>query len=144
MSVKPSIFKPPLVFLLVGAVVFMGLALYIALKDGDHPMAVTEGTFEQEVLRSELPVLVDFWAVWCGPCRMVAPTVEKFAGEFKGKVKVVKVDVDQNPGLSRAYRINGIPTLLVFHKGTIVKSWTGALPEEAFRKELQIVYDSLL
>jgi len=141
---KASVLKPPLLFLLAGAFVFLGLALYIGLKGGDQPVAVTDGSFEEEVLRSELPVLVDFWAIWCGPCRMVAPTVEKFASEFKGKVKVVKVDVDQNPGLSRTYRISGIPTLLVFHKGAIVKSWTGALPEEAFRRELQMVYDSLL
>jgi len=132
-----------LVFLLAGALVCLGLALYYGLKGGGQPLQVTESSFESEVLRSDLPVLVDFWAEWCGPCHMVAPTVAKFAVEFKGKLKVVKVDVDKNPGLSQAYKINGIPALLVFHKGVIVKTWVGALPEMAFRTELQAVFASL-
>jgi thioredoxin 1 len=119
-------------------------ALHFALKDKQgEPLQVTEGSFEREVLKSEVPVLVDFWAVWCGPCRMIAPILEKFSKEFEGRVKIVKVDVDHNPGLSKTYGINGIPTLLVFHKGEVVKTWVGAMPEQMFRTELEKVHASL-
>ncbi|HEX9045174.1 MAG TPA: thioredoxin [Candidatus Limnocylindrales bacterium] len=76
--------------------------------------AVTDATFEQEVLNSSRPVVVDFWAAWCGPCKMVAPEMEKLAHKYEGKVDVVKVDVDANPGLSRAFNIMSIPTIAFF------------------------------
>lgn len=106
------------------------------LKVINKPVHVTDATFEQEVLQSELPVLVDFWAAWCGPCRMVAPILEKLAGEFAGKVKIAKVDVDANPSLSGAFQIMSIPTLMFVKQGKIVGQAAGAAPEAALRDAL--------
>jgi thioredoxin 1 len=88
----------------------------------------SDATFEQEVLKSELPVLVDFWAPWCGPCRMVAPAVEAIAAERAGKLKVVKLNVDDNPETSRKYGITGIPTLILFKGGDAKETVVGAVP----------------
>jgi thioredoxin 1 len=97
------------------------------------PVVVTDATFEQEVLNYDKPVLVDFWAEWCGPCRMVAPVLEKLAAEYAGKIRIAKVDTDANPGLSQAFRIMSIPTIMLIKQRTIVFSQPGALPEPAFR-----------
>jgi thioredoxin 1 len=99
----------------------------------DSPVTVTDATFEQEVLNSEIPVLVDFWAAWCGPCRMVAPILDKLAKEFAGQIKVAKVNTDENPGLSQAFRIMSIPNLMVVKQRTIIFNKPGALPEAALR-----------
>ena len=80
------------------------------------PVAVTDATFDDEVLKSDKPVLVDFWAEWCGPCRMIGPIVEEMAGEYDGKAKIAKVDVDSNPQISMKFGIRSIPTLLIFQK----------------------------
>ncbi len=101
------------------------------------PVQVTDATFEKEVLQSELPVLVDFWAEWCGPCRMVAPILEKLADEYAGKVRIAKVDVDHNPGLAQAFRIMSIPTLMFIKEGKIVGQTAGALPEPTLRDALE-------
>lgn len=93
------------------------------------PIALTDDNFENEVLKSETPVLVDFWAGWCGPCLAVAPSVEEIASEYQGKLKVGKVDVDQNRGTAAAYGIRSIPTLLIFNKGKVVDSVIGAVPK---------------
>ena len=90
---------------------------------------VTDASFEEEVLKSELPVLVDFWAVWCGPCRMVAPTVEGMAQEYAGKLKVTKVNVDENQTVPARYGIMSIPTLLLFKDGELKETIVGALPK---------------
>src|SRR3972149_11714678 len=87
---------------------------------------ITEKNFEQEVLKSDIPVLVDFWAVWCGPCRMVAPVVEEISEEYSGKVKVVKLNVDDNPSLASKYKVMSIPTLMLFKDGKIVDQLIGA------------------
>ncbi|MGB9764842.1 MAG: thioredoxin [Candidatus Saccharicenans sp.] len=87
----------------------------------------TESNFEQEVLQAGLPVLVDFWAPWCGPCQMVAPVIEEIAETYKGKLKVVKVNVDENPRLSANYQILSIPTMIIFKAGQPVDSAIGAL-----------------
>jgi thioredoxin 1 len=99
----------------------------------NKPVNVTDATFEQEVLNSDLPVLVDFWAAWCGPCRMVAPVLEKLAGEFAGKIKIAKVDVDANPSLQAAFRIQSIPNLMIVKNRTMIFNQPGALPEAALR-----------
>jgi thioredoxin 1 len=90
----------------------------------------TDQNFESEVLKSELPVVVDFWAPWCGPCRMVAPMVEELAKEYQGKVKVVKVNTDENQSVATAYGIRSIPTLGIFKNGVIVDGVVGAVPKQ--------------
>ena len=89
----------------------------------------TDDTFEQEVLKAELPVLVDFWAPWCGPCRMIAPSVETIAKENAGKLKVVKVNVDENPKTPPRYGIMGIPTLILFKGGDVKETIVGVVPK---------------
>jgi len=90
---------------------------------------VTDATFEQEVLKSSVPVLVDFWAPWCGPCRAVAPVVEEIANEYNGKLKVLKLNTDDNPKTAQSYRISGIPSLMVFKNGQPVEQVVGAVPK---------------
>jgi thioredoxin 1 len=99
----------------------------------DKPVVVTDATFEQEVLNHDTPVIVDFWAEWCGPCRMVAPILEKLAKEFAGQIRVAKVNVDENPGLSQAFRIMSIPNIMIVKQRTVIFNQPGALPEAAFR-----------
>ncbi|HEX2905669.1 MAG TPA: thioredoxin [Phototrophicaceae bacterium] len=103
----------------------------------DKPIHVTDVTFEAEVLNYDKPVLIDFWAEWCGPCRMVAPILEKLAKEFAGQIRVAKVNVDENPGLSQAFKVMSIPTIMLVKQRTIVFSQPGALPEAAFRDLIQ-------
>lgn len=91
---------------------------------------VTDDTFEEEVLKAELPVLVDFWAVWCGPCQMIAPTVEYLAQNYKEKLKVAKVNVDDNMNVPAKYGIMSIPALLLFKGGEVVETVIGALPQD--------------
>jgi thioredoxin 1 len=97
---------------------------------------VTEATFKQEVLDSTIPVLVDFWAPWCGPCRMVAPVVDELAGEYAGQVKVVKLNTDQNPTVASHYGIRSIPTLMVFKGGRQVDTVVGAVLKPTLAKTL--------
>jgi thioredoxin 1 len=96
-----------------------------------------QADFENEVLNSSIPVLVDFYATWCPPCKMLAPVVDQLAGEFAGRVKVVKVNVDEESGLAGAFRIESVPTLIAFHKGEIVHRSPGAPPASALRKFLE-------
>ncbi len=97
------------------------------------PVAVSDESFRRDVLESDLPVLVDLWAPWCGPCHMIAPVVEKLAGEYAGRLKVAKLNVDENPATANAYHVQGIPTLLIFRGGRVVDRIVGAAPEPLLR-----------
>jgi thioredoxin 1 len=103
---------------------------------GNNTLTFTDATFDSEVLNSDQPVLVDFWAEWCGPCRMMAPTVDQVATDYSGKVKVGKLDVDSNQQTAARYGIRGIPTLLLFKDGKIVEQKVGAIGKPEFHKML--------
>jgi thioredoxin 1 len=109
----------------------------IEVKRGmSSTVAVTEQTFDSEVIKSEVPVLVDFWATWCGPCKMIAPIVEDLAGEYQGKLKVLKLDVDENSGVAAKYSVMSIPTLGIFSKGELVERIVGYMPKEQLKKRI--------
>jgi thioredoxin 1 len=101
-----------------------------------QPIQVSDQNFKAEVLDSATPVLVDFWAVWCGPCKMIAPIVEELAKEYNGKLKVAKMDVDANPKTAMDFGIRSIPTLLVFKGGTVVEQIIGAVPKRHLQDKL--------
>lgn len=102
-----------------------------------NTLEVTDQTFEAEVLKSDQPVLVDFWAAWCGPCRMIAPTVEALASEYAGKAKVAKVNVDENQTTPTQYNVRGIPTLLLFKDGKVQEQIVGAASRDAIENMIK-------
>lgn len=100
---------------------------------------VDDKTFDERVLKARLPVMVDFWAPWCGPCHMIAPAVEELAGEYDGRIKVTKVNVDENPNIAVKYGIRSIPTILLFKGGRVQDQVIGAVPKEELSRKLEAV-----
>lgn len=102
-----------------------------------HPLHLTDATFTTEVLQSNIPVVIDFWATWCGPCRMIAPIIEEMAKDYDGKAKICKLDVDNNPDTATQYGIRSIPTVLIFKSGKVVDSVIGAVPKQQIIDRLE-------
>jgi thioredoxin 1 len=100
---------------------------------------LTDQNFDSEVIKSEIPVLVDFWAEWCGPCRMIAPIVEEFAKEYNGKLKICKLDVDAHGSIAQQFRILSIPTVIIFKDGKVASQIVGAVPKKEFQKHIDKV-----
>ena len=107
----------------------------------DNLVEVTDANFESEVLQSDLPVVVDFWAEWCAPCRMVGPVIEELATELAGRVKVAKLNVDENPRTAAQYKVSSIPTMLLFKAGEVSKTLVGLRPKAEIAKYLQALID---
>jgi thioredoxin 1 len=128
---RREIFRPP-----VGRPIEETEMAKTMVKQGDEARAVTDAEFQAEVVESAEPVLVDFWAAWCGPCRMVAPIVEELAGDYAGRVKVRKLNVDENRETAIRYGVLSIPTLLLFRGGEVVESFVGVQPKETYRRAL--------
>jgi thioredoxin 1 len=101
-----------------------------------HPIHLTDAEFQNEVIKSDLPVLIDFWAAWCGPCRLIAPIVDELSSEYEGKAKICKLDVDNNQNTAMQFGIRSIPTILIFKGGEVVDTIVGAVPKSVIVDKL--------
>jgi thioredoxin 1 len=101
------------------------------------PIKVSDASFQNDVLNSKAPVVVDFWAEWCGPCRMIAPALEELATEFEGKVTVAKINIDENPNTPTKYGVRGVPTLMIFQQGQVAATKVGALPKSKIKEWIE-------
>jgi thioredoxin 1 len=99
-------------------------------------LTVSDDSFDKEVLESDIPVLVDFWAPWCGPCRMLAPVVQELAKDYEGRLSVAKINVDENPATAQKYQVMGIPTLILFKNGRAVERFVGYMPKEDLERKI--------
>ncbi|MBI1330172.1 MAG: thioredoxin TrxA [Alphaproteobacteria bacterium] len=101
------------------------------------PVKVSDASFQSDVLNAKGPVVVDFWAEWCGPCKMIAPALDELSAEFGDKVKVVKINIDENPGVPTKYGVRGVPTLMIFNQGQVAATKVGALPKSKIKEWIE-------
>jgi thioredoxin len=101
------------------------------------PVKVSDASFQNDVLNSKKPVVVDFWAEWCGPCRMIAPALEELSGEMDEKITVAKINIDENPGVPQKYGVRGVPTLMIFSQGQVAATKVGALPKSKIKEWIE-------